>query len=508
MDNHAQIDWAAEAAATERSTRVFIGASDQEPNGTRIKLQNPADGQAGLDYRGSSERQIDEAVKVARDSQGGGRWWNMPAAARRACLVRLSELMTQNAATLAIHDCMDVGKPISLAQTEAHIASSMCLYFGELADKLYAGRIAPSDPGSNALQVRKPRGVVAAIVPWNFPIINATLKLAPALAAGNSVLLKPSELSPGSAQILVGLCLEAGMPPGTVSFLPGDGGVGSALAHHAGVDMLTFTGSTATGKALMRAAGDSTIKPLLLECGGKSPELVFEDARHLGVNALASAIIGGCMANQGQLCVARSRLYVQESLYDELVTEIRSQLEAMKPGVPLDAATTFGPLASPNQLSRVLELIESGVNDGANLLVDGREASRPNDGGCYLAPSLFANTDPSMRIHREEIFGPVLSVASFANEAEAVELANSTDYGLAATAWTTDLGRSQRLIRKIETGGLQIRSTADQRFGAGWGREGEPAGQSGFGIEGGQLGVYSYTRVQWIQFDFALDEAD
>ena len=472
MNTNKQIDWVAEAAATERSTRVLIGDSGREPGGTRITLHNPADGQAGLDYRGSSQAQIDETVSLARDPQGGARWWSMPAAARRACLVRLSELMAQNAARLAIHDCMDVGKPISSAQMEAHIASSMCLYFGEIADKLYAGQIAPSDPGSNALQVRRPRGVVAAVVPWNFPVINATLKLAPALAAGNSVLLKPSELSPGSAQILAGLCLEAGIPPGTVGFLPGDGTVGSALAHHAGVDMLTFTGSTATGKALMRAAGDSTIKPLLLECGGKSPELVFEDARHLGVDALASAIIGGCMANQGQLCVARSRLYVQESLYDELVSEICSQLKAMRPGLPLDTTTTFGPLASPNQLSRVLELIDSGVNDGASLLLDGRKADRPNDGGCYLAPSLFADTDPSMRIYREEIFGPILSVASFATEAQAVEFANSTDYGLAATAWTTDLGRAQRLISKIETGGLQIRSTAEQRFGAGVGARG------------------------------------
>ncbi len=504
MNQGMDIDWGQLAKTAQRRHGVRIRSKEKEAAGDSITLKNPADGEAGLAYSAADLAQVDEAVASARASDGGAQWWSMPAAARGACLHRLSELMTANASELGVQDCLDIGKPISAAHMEAHIAASMCRYFGELADKIYSGNLSPSDPGSSAMSIRKPRGVVAAIVPWNYPVINATLKLAPALAAGNSVILKPSEISPGSAAILARLCDEAGISSGAVSYLPGDGQTGSALAHHAGVDMLTFTGSTATGKALMRAAGDSSIKPLLLECGGKSPELVFEDARSLGVDALAQAIVGGCMANQGQLCVARSRLYVEESLYDELLAALKHVLSGMQPGLPLDPATGFGPLASFAQLQRVSELIDSGVNQGADLLVDGRKCEMPNAGGCYMGPSLFINAAPDSRIAREEIFGPVLSVEPFKSEDDAVSAANNSEYGLAATVWTTDLGRAHRLLNQIETGGLQIRATTEQRFGAGWGREGEPHRQSGFGIEGGQLGIYSYTRVQSVQIDYPL----
>ena len=504
MNDEPQTDWRRLAAEADRKVAASIAAEAESPDGSSIQLTNPADGGQGLDYAGASEVQVDKAVRAARDPALGAQWWSMPAVARRACLLKLADLMDANAANLAIQDCLDIGKPISSAAMEGHIAASMCRHFGELADKLYSGQLAPSDPGSSAMHVRKPRGVVGAIVPWNYPVINATLKLAPALAAGNSLILKPSELSPGSAQILVRLCNEAGIPPGTVNYLPGDGVTGAALARHAGVDMLTFTGSTETGKALMRAAGESAIKPLLLECGGKSPELVFEDVRDLGVDAIAGAIVAGAMANQGQLCVARSRLYVQETLYADLVAAIAGILENITPGHPLDPSTTFGPLASPAQFARVNEFVKSGVAEGATVVVDGRGGEAPNSSGCYLAPTLFSDVTSSMRLVQEEIFGPVLSVFSFSTEDEAVGLANATNFGLAATVWTCDLARAHRLMQRIETGGLLIRSTAEQRFGAGWGREGEPYRQSGFGVEGGQMGVYSYTRVQSVQVDFPL----
>jgi acyl-CoA reductase-like NAD-dependent aldehyde dehydrogenase len=505
MNDDPGVDWAALAANADRSVAPRIGGKVEAATGNRIELIDPADGSGGLDYAAASETQVDAAVQSARKPSAGAQWWSMPAMARRDCLLKLADLMQANAAEIAIHDCLDIGKPISAAAMEVHIAASMCRHFGELADKLYSGQLAPSDPGSMAMHVRKPRGVVGAIVPWNYPVINATLKLAPALAAGNSVVLKPSELSPGSAGVLARLCDEAGLPPGTVNCVPGDAVTGAALAHHPGVDMLTFTGSTATGKALMRAAGESSIKPLLLECGGKSPELVFEDVRSLGVEAIAAAIVAGAMANQGQLCVARSRLYVQESLYSDLLAAISAVLEQTTPGHPLDPATTFGPLASPTQAQRVREYIDSGIKDGATVVFDGRGCSVPNKDGCYVAPTLFCDVASSMRIVREEIFGPVLAVSSFATEDEAVRLANSSEFGLAATVWTSDLARSQRLMNQIETGGLLIRSTAEQRFGAGWGREGEPYKQSGYGIEGGQMGVYSYTRLQSIQVDFPLE---
>ena len=502
MTSGQQPDWRALAGSTDRSVAISIRGEPQDGDGAHIVLPNPADGDAGLDYRGASAGQVDAAVAAARAGDGGALWTRLPAAARREALLALAGLLEKNAAAIGLHDCLDIGKPVSAAVMEVHIAASMCRYFGELADKLYCGRVAPTDPGSGAVAVRRPRGVVAAIVPWNYPIINAVLKLAPALAAGNAVLLKPSELSPGSAQWLVRLCAEAGIPAGTVALLPGDGGTGAALARHAGVDMLTFTGSTSTGKALLGAAGDNALKPLLLECGGKSPELVFADARDLGADAIAAAIVGGCMANQGQLCVARSRLYIEAAFYDELTAAIATILGAIRPAHPLDSATTFGPLAGAVQAGRIRDLVDSGVADGATALVDGRNVPGPNGGGCYVAPTLFADVPAGSRIDNEEIFGPVLCVAPFSTEDDAVALANAGNYGLAATVWTCDLARSHRLGDCIRTGSLHVRSTAEQRFGAGWGREAEPAGQSGFGVEGGPEGVYSYTRLQAIQVDY------
>lgn len=506
MEAMTQSDWSIKAQALDRSVALRIASETVQPAGNEVNTIDPADGSGGLRYRGADAAQADRAIAVARDPGGGARWWSMPEAARRGCLIALADLVEQHAEQLGLHDCRDIGKPITAAVMEAHVAASLCRYFGEMADKLYAGQSVPTDPGSFAINVRKPRGVVAAITPWNYPIINAVLKLAPALAAGNSVILKPSELSPGSASHLVKLCDEAGIPSGTVGFLPGDGETGSFLARHTGVDMVTFTGSTATGKALMLAAGDNALKPLLLECGGKSPEIVFDDVRDLGVQVVAQAVVAGAMANQGQLCVARSRLYVHASLHDELVDAIASVLRETAPGHPLDSTTTYGPLASPAHLERVREYIDAGESAGATLAVDGRAVAGPADGGCYLGPTLFADIAHDMRIMQEEIFGPVLCVSPFSDETEAVRFANGTPYGLAATVWTQDLGRSHRMTSRIRTGKLHIRATAEQRFGAGWGQESEPYRQSGFGVEGGQAGVLSYTRLQSVQVDFPLTE--
>jgi gamma-glutamyl-gamma-aminobutyraldehyde dehydrogenase len=349
--------------------------------------------------------------------------------------------------------------------------------------------------------VRRPRGVIGTIIPWNFPAINLMMKVAPMLAAGNSVVAKPSELSPGSAAIIAELALEAGLPPGTLNIVQGDGQTGDLLARHGGIDMLAFTGSTATGKALMRAVGGSSLKPVLLECGGKSPEIVFGDMAGQDLDAIAAMIMGGAMQNSGQICVARSRLYVEASLYDALVERIAAQAAGMQPGDPSDPNTRLGPLASARQQEIVEGFIDGAEAEGGELLVDGR-GSMSESGGCYVAPTVIAQPDSNARIIQQEIFGPVLAVSHFEGEEEAVRLANATPYGLAGTVWTRDLGRAHRLSSRIEAGMLKIMTAPVERMGAGFAHTAEAAKQSGFGIEGGLGALESYSRLQAVEFHY------
>lgn len=465
----------------------------------RIALVNPADNAETGAFAASTSAQVDSAAKAARAAFEKGVWHSQPPPFRKAVLSQWSDLIEKNREELASRDLLDMGKPISAARFEVGIAAGFARYYAEAIDKFYPGRTAPTFPGACELQVRRPRGVVAAITPWNFPVVNAMMKLSQILAAGNTAILKPSEQSPRSAELLVQLALEAGMPPGVLNLVQGDGETGSALAAHHDVDLVAFTGSTRTGRALMSAIGESSLKPVMLECGGKSPELVFADIAASDRPDIARAIVANAMMNTGQVCVARSRLYLEDAIFDEMLELVTAAARAMAPSDPRDETTQMGPLASRKQTKTVLSYIEAGVADGGALVLDGR---RNDASGCYIGPTLFTGLRDDARMVREEIFGPVISIARFSSESEAISRANASPYALAATVWTTNLRRAHEIPAALNAGMVRVQACAAPNPVGGYAHAGEPAKQSGFGIEGGMLALESFSRLQSIETVF------
>lgn len=399
--------------------------------------------------------------------------------------------------SLAILDTLEIGKPISAALSDvSSFAAGIMRTTAELTDKIY-GNVASMSDSNLVFNVYEPRGVIGAIVPWNFPVVNAVIKIAPALAAGNCVVLKPSEISPSSALKLAELAVEAGIPSGVFNVVPGLGHtVGAALASHPRVDLLTFTGSTNTGRLLMTHAGQSNGKPLLLECGGKSPHVVFDDVDNL--DRIARVAVQRMYWNQGQVCSALTRLIVHQNIKHELLGKIIKLTKALKPGDPLDEKTTFGSLASVAQRDRVKRHIELGLEEGANPVMGGVDAIQGGP-GCFVAPTIFDNVTTDMRIAQEEIFGPVLCVLSFKTEAEALQMANDTIYGLGATVWTKDFGRGKRMAKVIKAGGVVVRTSGEEMPDSSL-IDSEPQKASGFGSESGLRGMQSYCTLKAVRF--------
>ena len=452
---------------------------------------NPVSGQKQTEFPLGAPGDVDKAVAAARRAWTSGVWRNMPPSGKKKALLRWADLIERHAARLDALDALEMGKPVSVQAFNATRAADFLRFNAELPDKLHGDTLA-SDSTSTVIHRRVPRGVVAAIVPWNFPTFNVVLKVAPALAAGNCVILKPSELASQSALALVKLAFEAGVPPGALNVVPGCGiRVGKALAEHMDVDMVTFTGSTAVGKLIIQYAGKSNMKAVSAECGGKSPHVVFDDG--LDLDGVASHVAYAITINQGQVCSVGSRLLVERSIQKPLLEKIVAQLAAVVPGDPQVASTTYGPLVSATQMERVLSYINSGTAEGAQLIHGGARIQEKH-GGYFVQPTVFAEVPEASRIAREEIFGPVLSVLGFDDVDQAIRLANSTCYGLAAYVWSTRLATGLRVANEVNAGYTLVNAIPPRGEGPGMAVSGEPYGLSGVGVEGGMAGCEAYMR--------------
>ncbi|WP_422730754.1 aldehyde dehydrogenase [Onishia taeanensis] len=450
-------DWQALAAALTLESRAYINDTFTDAaDGATLTTINPATGETLAEVASCDAADADTAVAAARRAFDGGEWSQLAPAGRKAVLLRLAELMETHKHELALLDTLDMGKPVSSSLGDMAGAIGCLRHHAESIDKLY-GEVAPTGNSALGLVLREPLGVVASIVPWNFPLMMTAWKIAPALAAGNSVILKPSEKSPLSALRLASLAREAGLPRGVFQVLPGFGHtVGKALALSMDVDCLAFTGSTAVGKQLMQYAGQSNLKKVFLECGGKSPNLVFADCKDL--DRVAQHAAGAIFHNQGEVCIAGSRLLVENSIREAFVDKVLAAAERMQPGDPLDPASFMGAIVDDTQHARILDYIRKGVEEGARLRTGGQALDGP---GLFIPPTVFDGVTDDMVIGREEIFGPVLSVFGFDSEEEAVRLANDSDYGLAAGLWSQDIDRIMRVTRWLRSGQVFVNNWAE-----------------------------------------------
>ena len=447
--------WTATADKLKPEGRAFIGGEYCEAaSGETFESRSPIDNRKLADIAACNSLDADRATAAARAAFEAGHWAHLPPAKRKKTLIRFADLIEEYGDELALLDTLDMGKPITHARTiDVRATANSIRWSAEAIDKLY-DEIAPTPHDELGLVTREPVGVVAAIVPWNFPLIMASWKIGPALAMGNSVILKPSEKSPLSAIRLAAIAKEAGLPDGVFNVLPGYGHiVGKALALHMDIDTLVFTGSTGVAKQLMVYAGESNMKRVWTEAGGKSPNIVFADAPDL--DAAASAAAEGICFNQGEVCTAGSRLLVEESIAEPFMAKVLAAIGTWKPGNPLDPETNIGAIVDEAQLNRVMGYIEAGRNQGARL-TRGGELAKVVDGGFFIEPTVFQDVTGDMRIAQEEIFGPVMSVITFKDEAEALHIANNSIYGLAAAVWTSNLSRAHRVAKGLRAGSIWV----------------------------------------------------
>jgi gamma-glutamyl-gamma-aminobutyraldehyde dehydrogenase len=496
MSYHSLQEWQTLAGKLKPHHQLFInGRFEDADSGKCFSSINPANQSVLAEVAAGDATDIDRAVAAARAAFNKGVWSEETPQNRKAVLLKLADLIRANLDELALLDSMDMGKPVEdAAAVDVPGSAAFFQWYAEAIDKIY-DEIAPTGKGNLALITKEPLGVVGAVVPWNFPLDMATWKGAAALAAGNSVVLKPAEQSPLSALRLAELAMEAGLPEGVFNVVTGYGETaGKALGLHGDVDCLAFTGSTPIGKMFQQYAGQSNMKQVWLETGGKSPNLVFADADDL--DAAASMAAFGIFFNQGEVCSANSRLLVERSIHKEFLDRMISHAAAHQPGDPLNPSSKMGAIVSKEQHDRIMSMIEEGrgyadcVTGGNAIQVDGK--------GYFVEPTIFNDVPPASQLAKEEIFGPVLSVIPFDSEDEAVAMANDSIYGLAASVWTGSLSRAHRVSRRLHAGTVSV-NTVDALSPM------TPFGgfkQSGYGrdLSLHALDKYTALKTTWITY--------
>ena len=491
-------DWRAAAATLRPDGRALInGQRRAARSGATFNCVSPVDGRVLTEVARCDHADVDDAVASARAAFEDRRWSGLAPAQRKRVLIRFAEQLLQHADELALTETLDMGKPVRYSRAvDVNSAANCIRWYGEAVDKIY-DEIAPAPSTALALITREPVGVVGVIVPWNYPMIMAAWKIAPALAAGNSVVLKPSEKSPLSALRMADLALEAGIPPGVFNVVTGFGPeAGSALALHMDVDCIAFTGSTRVGKQIHVMAGQSNIKRAWTELGGKSPNIVFADCPDL--DRAVQAAVGSIFFNQGESCNAPSRLLVEASIKEQFLEKALALVPGYMPANPLEASTVMGAIVDQTQMNTVLRYIENGKSEGARLLAGGEQALR-DSGGCYVQPTVFDGVRNDMTIAREEIFGPVLSVFSFTDAADAVHQANQSVYGLQAAVWTRDINKAHGVARALRAGTVHVNQYDEDDITVPFGG----FKQSGVGRDKSlhALDKYLETKTTWIRID-------